>query len=186
MTDLSTSELVSAPPEVRGSGPGWYLREAVRISRFDTRAIGRSSHDRAALAYGAAIFGVGSLLATAGVWPSPDVDQLDQPISPVAVVLMIGGSFAASALGIAVMHGAASLLFGATGTYLRLLRALWMGSLVKWLVVVPVVGPLVAGVWSLLVALVTFEEVDGIERLQALALSLGYNAAIAAISLAMS
>ena len=184
MTDLSTSELVSAPPEVRGSGPGWYLREAVRISRFDTRAIERSSHDRA-LAYGAAIFGVGSLLATAGVWlgPSPDVDQ---PISPVAFVLMIGGSFAASAVGTAVMHGAASLLFGATGTYLRLLRALWMGSLVKWLVVVPVVGPLVAGVWSLLVALVTFEEVDGIERLQALALSLGYNAAIAAISLAMS
>jgi hypothetical protein len=49
-----------------------------------------------------------------------------------------------------------------------------MASLVGWLAVIPVLGPLVAAVWSLLIMLVTFEELDGVERLQALVLVLTF------------
>jgi hypothetical protein len=49
-----------------------------------------------------------------------------------------------------------------------------MASLVGWLAVIPVLGPLVAAVWSLLIMLVTFEELDGVERLQALVLVLPF------------
>jgi hypothetical protein len=47
---------------------------------------------------------------------------------------------------------------------------LWLGAIVQWLAVIPIVGLLVSAIWSLLITLVTFEEVDGVERLQALIL----------------
>ena len=62
------------------------------------------------------------------------------------------------------------LLLGATGSYVSLLRVLWLASVVTWLAVIPVVGAIVAGIWFLLIMLVTFENIDGLERLQALVL----------------
>ena len=81
-----------------------------------------------------------------------------------------------SALSTGVIHGAARVMFGASGRFIALLRVLWLASIVGWLGIVPVVGGLVAGVWSLLITLVTFEEIDGVERLQALLLVVAFGA----------
>jgi hypothetical protein len=75
-----------------------------------------------------------------------------------------------SALQVAVIHGLGKVLLGATGTFMSLLRVLWLGAVVTWLAIVPVIGPIVGGIWYLLITLVTFETVDGLERLQALVL----------------
>jgi len=48
-----------------------------------------------------------------------------------------------------------------------------IGSIVLWLIPIPYIGMIVAGLWSLAVRMVVFEKVDGIERLQAFALSFG-------------
>jgi hypothetical protein len=163
-----------SPSEAAGrGGPLWYLREAARIARFDHRAIIRTSQDRRALFYGACVMAVGVL---AGLLSGAafSVRRPQTPPAPVPVVLLafvaIPLQLLASAINIAIIHGAARLLFGATGRYGAILRVLWLGSIVQWLVVVPVVGVLVGGTWFFLITLVTFEEVDGVERLQALML----------------
>jgi hypothetical protein len=152
------------------------LREAIWIARFDHRAIERTAQDRRALFYGACVGAVGVL---AGQLAGPAAFSTRQPQTPpvpaaVVAVVAVPVQLLISAINIAIIHGAARLLFGATGRYGALLRVLWLGSIVQWLVVVPVVGLFVAGGWFLLITLVAFEEVDGIERLQALMLVVAF------------
>jgi hypothetical protein len=168
----SVSDDVSPADSSMRRSPLWYLREATRIARFDHDAITRTSQDPRALLYGACIMAiavVGQQLS--GAVPF-GLRQPPPPTLPVAVVAIVAipVQLAVSAINIAVTHGAARLLFSATGHYRALLRVLWLGSVVQWLVVVPVIGQYVAGVWLLLITIVTFEEIDGIERLQALML----------------
>ena len=47
----------------------------------------------------------------------------------------------------------------------------------SWLTVVPVLGPLLAGIGSTIVIMVVFEELDHIERMQAFLLAVGVNVA---------
>ena len=67
----------------------------------------------------------------------------------------------ASALHIGVIHGLTRLVLGVEGSYVSLLRVLWLASVVAWLGVVPVVGAIVPGIWLLLIILVTFETSTG-------------------------
>jgi hypothetical protein len=115
----------------------------------------------------------------------PELFLGTQPDAPPWPFLLFGLLVAAasqlpvSALAVAIIHGAAKLLFGASGGYLQLLRVLWVGSIVLWVGVIPYVGALVGGVLYLLVMLVAISEVDGVERLQALILVVGLRALIA-------
>lgn len=161
----------------RRSGPLWYLREAVGIARFDHRAIERTSQDSWALLYGAGVLAVAFLipplvLAVAtrlGVTEPAATDVGGPPLIAFALVtLPLYLVFSAGS--IAVIHGAGRLLFGASGHYVAVLRVLWLGSIVQWLSIIPFLGALVGSVWYLLITLVAFEEVDRVERLQALVL----------------
>ena len=174
-------------------GPAWYAAEAVRIARLDTTAMQRASRDRAAIAYGAVIATLVMVvrgvieLGTVSVARDvpPEAGMFAVVLSGVIVLaLAVPLQLGWSALTTAVMHGAAKVLFGATGSYTALLRVLWMGSIVQLFAVLPIVGSIVAGLWMLLVTLVVFEEVDGIERLQALVLAVGFVALMSVIGLA--
>lgn len=68
-------------------------------------------------------------------------------------------------------HILARWLFGAHGTYVRLLRPLLLGSIVTWLLFVPYVGVIVADFWSIAIMMLVFENVDGISRLKAFGLA---------------
>jgi hypothetical protein len=46
-------------------------------------------------------------------------------------------------------------------------RAMLLGSIVTCLFPIPVVGPLIAGLWMIAILMRVFEEVDGIERMKA-------------------
>jgi hypothetical protein len=176
---------------VHGSGPLWYLGEAIRIARFDSEAIARASQDRRALFYGAGFLAAGFLAGRViGLLlsePTPDAGPVPNWILSVLVTVVavpVGVLF--SAVNVAVVHGAAKVLFDATGRYVALLRVLWLGSIVQWLNVIPLVGALVGSVWFLLITLVTFEEVDGVERLQALALVVGFAVLMLFVSMFIS
>ena len=185
-TDLQNDPAEPAPIQV--SGPVRALRHAVGIARLDTTAMQRASRDRQALLYGAVIAGAaivpqvvaGMVASTLG--PETLTPSAALTFSAAAVIMRL----VSSAISTAIMHGAAKLLFGATGSYLGLLRVLWLGSIVQVIAVVPVIGSIVAGIWSLLITLIAFEEVDGIERLQALVLAVGFTAIAYAMALVLS
>ena len=173
--DLGDSVSVAEPP-ARRPGVTWYLREVVAIARFDHDAIHRTADDPRALRYGALFTcaAAGATLLGQRQALGGQLDDLSSFAQGIAWVLTLGfvaiAHLCLSAMRVALLHGAAKLLFGATGRYVRLLRVVWLGTIVQVLAIVPVIGVLVGVVWALIITLVTVEEVEGIERLQALVL----------------
>ncbi len=85
-----------------------------------------------------------------------------------------------------VCHLIAKWFFGARGTFVGVMRPLLLGWFVNVLTLIPVVGMWVSGIaWTAILMLV-FEEVDGIGRLQAFAISAGVNVCFIALQLATS
>lgn len=76
---------------------------------------------------------------------------------------------------LAPCHLIAKWFFGATGKFVEVMRPLLLGRWVNCLVVVPVAGMLLAAIGWTAVLMMVFEEVDGIERLQAFGISAGIN-----------
>lgn len=159
--------------------PLHYFREALAIARWDEAAIQRASRDNNALLYGLIFWSTGILLSTLG-------DQLEvwirtHSVTRGAILTNIG--LTALALPVVFLltvgyfglcHGIARSLLGGVGTFMRILRAMMLGSLVLWVGVVPVAGSFVANAWwGIAILLWVFEEVNGIERLHALAISIG-------------
>jgi len=148
-------------------GPLNYATAALAIAKLDTEAIVRVSRDPVALVYGAIVAVVAGALSIvlrslfSGVAP---------PIAAVAVGPILG--LVVSVVTTGIVHLLAKVMFQANGTLVGLLRVLWLGSFVSLFGVIPILGSIVSGIWSLLVTMVTFQEVDGIERLQALGLSI--------------
>lgn len=146
-----------------------YFLEGWRIAFWDEVAIRRVAADKNALLFGVVFWGIwtlaeigaskaASILAGAPVnWPA------------LAIGLVIGTAIAGviTAAQVAVCHFAAKRLFHATGTYLGVLRPLLLGSVVSLISLIPFVGGLIAGIWGIAVLMFVFEEVDGIERMQA-------------------
>jgi hypothetical protein len=65
---------------------------------------------------------------------------------------------------------------GGTGKIVPLLRALFLGvSVVTWVAWFPLIGTFLAGIGTVVVIMVVFEELEHIERLQAFVLSAGVN-----------
>jgi len=176
----STSDAGAVGNTSPGTGPAQYLREAIRIVRFDEDAIGRVAGDRKALKYGACVVAIAGVLSYVSelLGASAAAEPMGALGHAVAIAVVVPLQLLASAVHIGVIHVLGKLLLGATGSYVSLLRVLWLASVVTWLAVIPVVGAIAAGIWFLLIMLVTFENVDGLERLQALALVVGISAAM--------
>jgi hypothetical protein len=150
-----------------------YVREGLQIARWDVEAVERVARDPRALVYGACFMVLATLLTGVPLLLGTEADGPRWPFAAIGLLIAAAGQLAISALATAVVHGGAKLLFGATGRYVNLLRVLWVGSVVLWLGVLPVIGGLVGGVIYLLVTLVAVSEVEGVERLQALVLVVG-------------
>ena len=163
---VEADQPASADPAAQG--PIGYALAAIKIAQLDSETIVRISRDPVALGYGAVILAGTNVLAVLAV-----TVLLGLPWNVLSIIVAPVSALVSSALTTGLVHLAAKALFGATGNYVGLLRVLWLGSFVSLLVLVPFVGPLAGGLWSLLITMVTFQEVDGIERLQALGLSLG-------------
>jgi hypothetical protein len=153
--------------------PVQYFRQAIAIARFDEAAIISASFDRRSILYGAAIWLLGQFLIFGHVLWAAAHSQRAIRLPAVAVgscvLIMADAVWLLAQYGFC--HILARWLFGAHGTYVRLLRPLLLGSIVTWLLIVPYVGTLVAGFWSIAIMMLVFENVDGIERLKAFGLS---------------
>ena len=169
----ASQPIPSSPQGVIGN-----VREGLQIIRWDVEAVERASRDPRALLYGAGFMVVATLLGALPLLLKPEPGSPRWPFTLFGFLVVAAGQLAISALATAAVHGAAKLLFRASGQYVRLLRVLWVGSIVLWIGALPVVGPLVGGVLYLLVALVAISEVEGVERLQALILVIGLRAIV--------
>ena len=170
---LSVDAADGSPPA--RSGFVGSLRDGVQVARWDGEAVERVSRNPRALFHGACFAIIGTLLAGVpdllGAGPQPTTARW--PFLLFGLVVAGALQLAISAIATGVIHGAAKLLFGGSGTYVKLLRVLWVGSVVSWVALIPLVGPIVSNVLNLVVALIAISDVEGVERLQALMLVVG-------------
>ena len=158
--------------------PMHYLREALAIARLNEAAIRRAAHDVNSIFYGAVIMVIGSLLGSVGSSLISGVVGRRSSVTIGAVALESIAVLALSLVSTGLMHIAARILFRAYGRYWSLVGALWLGSIVAWIGVIPGIGTLIAAIWNFAVFLWVFEEVEGVERIHAIGLSIGLSAAL--------
>ena len=171
-----------APPSKLGFPPAYYFMQGWKIIFWDDAAIRRSSRDPNALIYGILFWIIGAslpLLVNIAIVVSNGV-RLDPSKLALSLGIVIAGILV-EFLRFGICHFLAKKLFGGQGTFLPLIRALFLGSVASWLIIVPVIGPLLAGIGSTIVIMVVFEELDHIERMQAFLLAVGVNVAFAVL-----
>ncbi|MGA2098245.1 MAG: hypothetical protein ABSH39_18240 [Candidatus Acidiferrum sp.] len=170
-----------AEPPPDGFALGYYLRLAFQIVRWDDMAVRRAARDADSLFYGA----VFSAIAAAAIFfvnSLPGILRHDRETPGTAFwgillgllfVWMAYGVIGAAQLGLC--HFIAKWFLGATGTLVGVLRPLLLGWFVNSLIIIPVVGPIAAGVAWTAVFMLVFEEVDGVDRMPAFLVSVGIN-----------
>lgn len=160
-------------PVPSGFAPLHYFRQGVAIARLDDGAVMAASRDIHALLYGTAIWMIGQLLLLVGLlWKGAgSLAKLNWLglLFAFIFLLVLDGLVLLAQYGIC--HLLARWWFGARGTYIGVLGPLLLGSVVLWLAVIPVIGFFIAALWSIAVMMIVFEDVDGIGRLKAFALS---------------
>jgi hypothetical protein len=159
-------------PIPAGFAPLHYFRQGVAIASLDDGAVLAASRDPHALLYGAPIWIIGQILAlTASLYAKGALARINWLIMLISVgfLIVLGALLLLAQYGIC--HLLARWWFGARGTYLGVLRPLLLGGVVLWLSIIPFIGMFIAGLWSIAVMMIVFEDVDGIERLKAFGLS---------------
>ncbi len=181
-----TLEEVAPPPSE--FAPFYYIRMAFHIVRWDDVAVRRASRDPNALVYGAALCAMSAAIIFL-VTALPRMLTRDGK-APEAIFLglLLGLVFVWAYMGIiaviqiALCHTIAKVFLGAKGTLVGVMRPLFLGWFVNVLVLIPVVGIYAAGIAWAAVLMLVFEEVDGIERMQAFLISAGINVVFLALN----
>ena len=158
-----------------GSGLVYYLREAFAIARWDDFAVQRAARDNMALLYGLLFWTVAFLLGLArgavGAAVSGRSLHWGEIIGAALFILPAFAVFTLVYYG--VCHLLARWLFGGTGSYLAVLRPMMLSSVVQWAAIIPIAGGLLASLWGLGVFMYVLSEVERIERMQAVGISIG-------------
>ena len=186
---LQTPEETAPPPS--GSAPLYYLRLGFNIARWDDVSIRRASRDPNALLYGCVVWVASVLVIFLGSALPAIIRRL--PPSPAAVIIgmIIGLVFMLIYMGLIVViqlglcHVIAKWFFGATGTFVGVMRPLLLAWFVNCLILIPFLGMLAAGIAWTAVLMMVFEEVDGIGRLQAFGIAAGINICFTVLQLAL-
>jgi hypothetical protein len=87
----------------------------------------------------------------------------------MVMILFISAVYDAARYGLC--HLVAKYLFGGTGKFITILRPISLSSILIWIAWIPVVGLIAAGIGTIAVVMLTFEEIEGIERMQAFGIS---------------
>jgi hypothetical protein len=184
------TEEEAAPPPT-GFALLYYLRLAFKIVCWDDVAIRRASRDFKSGIYGL-FFWISAAAIILAFTALPQMLRTMNFSGPVAIIsLALGLIFGLFAMGIITLvqlglcHLIAKWFFGATGTYITVMRPLLLGWFVNTLILIPVVGMWASGIAWTAVLMLVFEEVDGIGRLQAFLISAGINICFMALQFAI-
>jgi len=170
------------PPSKVGFAPAYYFIQGWKIVFWDDVAIRRNARDARALFYGILFWIIGAslpLLLGFAVAAANGV-KLD-PQKVTFALAMVPSAILFDFLRFGICHFLAKKFFDGSGTFMPLMRALLLGSVVSWVAILPVVGPLLAAIGGTVVIMVVFEELDHIERMQAFLLAVGVNIVFAVL-----
>jgi len=171
--------LQEASPPLRFA-PLIYLRQAIAIARLDAKAMLRNSRDNNALLYGA-------LFWIVAITPMMAVALLARHLSPAllvaSLIVAIPLTFVFQLAVWGVCHLAARFALRGKGSFLGITRVLLLGSIVQIFMVIPIAGTLIGGIWAIAIMMYTFEEIHGIRRIHAFAISLIVGIVIRAVGL---
>ena len=161
------------PPRLRFA-PLYYFRQAWAIAFWNEEAIQRASRDNNALVYGLLFLSLALVVPVTanGITLTSRGIRIPYLQVGVAFLFQLGVTAFLFVLQYGLCHAVAKWKFQARGTFLGVSRALLLGSVVYLVGIVPFVGFIAAALWSTAVVMIVFEEVDGIERMQAFGLAL--------------
>lgn len=153
-----------------GFSPVYYFRQALAIVRFDSAAIVRAANDRNAFWHGVLFFMVGGVLgllvdeviANRGRIP----DLVEIPWLDIFLTAMFAMGLVLTYY--AVFQWVVRRLFGAKGTYRKLVPPTFLSTILTWLAPIPIVNLLV-GVWEFMVFVAICEEIEDVERWEVVA-----------------
>ncbi len=159
----------------------YYFRLAFKIACWDCVSIRSASRDLKAGIYGAVLWAIMAILIM--LFDIPHMLRTFRVSGP-ALILVVGVGVISGFIGIGLLTlievGGAHLiakLFGAKGTLMSVMRPSLLGSIVGILNLIPVVGDWAFRIaWTAVLVLV-FEEVDSINRIEALAICVVINIA---------
>ena len=184
--------LEEAAPAPSGICAFYYIRMAVNIVRWDDVAVRRASRDQNALVYGAMF----SAMAAALIFLVTSLPKMltrgSASGGTVFWGVLLGLVFvwvytaAIAVFQIGLCHAVAKVFLGATGTFTGVMRPLLLGWFVNGLIVIPIVGIYAAAIAWTAVLMLVFEEVDGIERMQAFVISAGINVVFLVLTVALT
>jgi hypothetical protein len=181
-----TLEEVAPPPSE--FAPFYYIRMAFDIVCWDGMSVRRASRDPNALVYGAALSAMSAAIIFLVTALPGMLTREGKAPEAIFLGLLLGFVFVWAYMGIiaviqiALCHAIAKVFLGATGTLAGVARPLFLGWFVNVLVLIPVVGIYAEGIAWTAVLMLVFEEVDGIERMQAFLISAGINVVFLALN----
>lgn len=160
----------------------YYLGEAWKIVRWDDLAIRRNAKDPRATKYAFLVW-MASTFVIMLVLTLAQFSRVLTRANPASLVIAIAMAIIVGVAVLAAMtfaqlslcHLIAKLVFGGAGKFSELMRPLLLGWWVNCFFLIPVVGTLLAAVGWTAVLMMVFEEIEGIERLQAFGISAGIN-----------
>jgi hypothetical protein len=161
-----------------------YFTQGWNIIFWDDAAIHRASRDPNALPYGIVFWAIGAaspLLTSFALLASRGFPIGSLQLRGLAFLLAFMALW--DFLRFSICHLVAKHLLGGHGRLLPLFRALLLGSVVTWLLIIPILGLFLAGIGLTILIMVVFEELEGISRMQAFVLSLVVNFVFIAVLL---
>ena len=171
--------LHEAVPRLRFA-PLHYLGQTIAIARFDDKAILRNSRDNNALLYGVPLW---FLAMTPMTWSLAAQRGISFPVSLAFLVIALPVAFILQVAVWGLCHLVARFGLRGRGSLAGIMRVMLLGSIVSAIAIIPVLGTLLAGLWSLAIMMLAFESVHGIRRMHAFAISLGIGILIRAVGL---
>jgi hypothetical protein len=164
------------PPSARIKFPLFrYFMQGWEIVFWNDASIRRAGREPAALFYGILFWLIGASFPTLLLVAVSGVADPRSLLKGLGIGLPV--ALLAAFIQVSICHLIAKHLFDGTGTLVPLMRALFLGSVVTWLGIVPIIGAIAVGIGNTVVTMVVFEELDHIERMQAFLISAGVNIA---------
>lgn len=163
------SDVSDVPPAPEGFALFHYLGEAFRIATWDDVAIRRMMNDPRAILYGIIVYVfVISLQLAIPVTKLVFAGRIEHSIiiASSLAILILGSAFL-DFIRVGVCHCLSKWFAAGSGKFSQLFGPLLLGSIVYALVLIPFVGPLLAGLAWIAVFAMVFQEVHGIAPLTA-------------------
>jgi hypothetical protein len=134
---------------------GDYLKKGWEVVQLKGDAIDLLAQDEEAMGPALGILAIGGVAAAIGALSLPGIILMP--------ILRLIGAF----IFVGIMHFCATSFFGGTGGFKGVFIPISCASLITWIGIIPIVGPVLAvlaGIWLLVVSVVVVERVHAVDR----------------------